>query len=110
MPDNRITILGPQRTAVATAQVKCQGNQCSGSVKMETMPPELRALFEKYEELVNGQVFSLLDEVEEQISATTFTAVFENGKEAAITDLQLYPRSGSITFKTMPTVMPALHH
>jgi hypothetical protein len=108
MVEQPIHLLDAHHQVVATAQVKRQGDRYLGTVNVANMPPELRALFEKYENLVNDQVFSLLDQVEEKIEATGFTVAFDNGDETAVTELQLYPKNGSIAFKTSTAAVPAL--
>jgi hypothetical protein len=108
MPGKSVKILDAHRQVIATASVQDQEDRYVGTVTTEAMPGNLRSKFEEYEDLVTNQVFSLLDAIEEEIAATPFTAVFDNGSETAITDLQLYPKSGSITFKTTAAVVPAL--
>jgi hypothetical protein len=63
------------------------------------MPESLRRRFERYEEIVNDQIFSLLDEIEDQIGAMSFAVVFDDGCEANVMDLQIFPRSGTVSFK-----------
>lgn len=62
-------LLDPGRTVVATEQVVEQGRKYSGRIDLSLMPVALQQKFRKYEEIVNEQMFSLLDEIEEQISA-----------------------------------------
>ena len=55
------------------------------------MPSELRGLFEEFEEIVNGQMLSFLDEIQDKISVLQLKVQFDSGKEADIHDLQFYP-------------------
>ncbi|MGH9847294.1 MAG: hypothetical protein ACREEM_52020, partial [Blastocatellia bacterium] len=84
------------RDVVATAQVAERGDGFAGLIDLSQMPAELRRKFEEYEEIVNGQIFSLLDEIEEQIGAIPLKVVFEEGAEASVADLQIYPGIGRV--------------
>jgi len=65
------------RDVVALAQVTERGECFAGLIDLSQMPANLRRKFEEYEEIVNGQMFSLLDEIEEQIGAIPLKVVFE---------------------------------
>ena len=43
--------------------------------------------------------FSLLDQIEDQISAIPFVAEFDDGNRVPVSDLQIFPRGGTISFK-----------
>ena len=64
------------------------------------MPPGLKRLFEEYEEIVEGQIFALLDGIEEKIGVIPFKVSFEDGTEASVEDLQVFPSTGAVSFKT----------
>lgn len=70
-----------------------------GTISLEDAPPDVRRLFEDYEEIVEGQMFSLLDDIEAKINAIPFKVSFENRTEAYVEDLQVFPSSGAISFK-----------
>jgi hypothetical protein len=65
------------------------------------MPVPLRRLFEEYEEIVNSQTFSLLDEVEEKIENLHLKVAFEDGYEAALADVQIYPSTNKVSFQVI---------
>ena len=44
-----------------------------------------------YEEIVHNQMLSLLDDIEEKIGTILLKAVFDDGHEADLVDLQIYP-------------------
>ena len=67
---------------------------------LEHTPPEFKRLFEEYEEIVEGQMFSLLDDIEEKIGVIPFKVSFADGTEASVEDLQVYPSTGAVSFKT----------
>jgi hypothetical protein len=104
MARQSVTIVDRGRDVVATADVEFLKDHYSGQVNIDRMSPPLRLLFEEYEEIVNDQVFSLLDQIEGQISAIPFVAVFDDGCEASVKDLQIFPRGGSVAFRVAEPV------
>jgi hypothetical protein len=61
----------------------------------------LRRLFEEYEEIVDACTFSLLDEIEEKIEDLHLKVVFEDGSEAALADVQIYPTTDKVSFRVL---------
>ncbi len=90
---------------VATADVEFQNGINSGSANVDPMPEPLRRLFEEYEAIVNDQILSLLDQIEDQIGAIPFLVVFGDGRELQARDLQIFPRGGTISFKVGESAM-----
>ncbi len=45
-------------------------------------------------------MFSLLDSIEEKIGGIPFKVSFENQIEACVEDLQVFPSTGAVSFKT----------
>ena len=75
------------------------GDRYRGTVCLDTTPLELKHLFEEFEENVEGQMFTLADEMEEKIGAIPLKVVFPNGMEAHVEDLQVYPSTKRVSFK-----------
>lgn len=50
--------------------------------------------------MVEGQVFSVADEIEDQIAKVQLKVAFANGSEAYVEDLQVYPSTNRVSFKT----------
>jgi hypothetical protein len=71
----------------------------SGLVDLGLMPAFILSQFEEYESLINGQVLSLLDKIDEQIDISSFTVVFDDNRVFHVDDLQIYPSSKMIYFK-----------
>jgi hypothetical protein len=94
-----VRIVDQARKVVAVAQVEDKGSYFSGAVDLDPMPADLRQRFEEYESIVNDQVFSLLDAIEGQISALSFKAVFDDGREILVEDLQIFPKGGTVSFR-----------
>jgi len=86
---------------VATARVTQREGYFAGLIDLSLMPANLRQKFEEYEEIVNGQMFGLLDQIEEQIGAIPLKVVFEEGVEFSVADLQIYPGRGRVSFKIL---------
>lgn len=94
-----VRLIDKNGNLVATARVDDEGTYFGGTVDLSPMPAALRRKFEEFEDLVNGQVFNLADEVQDQIAAEGLTAVFETGAEAVPEDLQIFPTIGTVSFK-----------
>jgi hypothetical protein len=101
MSTQRITLIDQGRQVVATAQVAEQDGTFVGRINLSLMPMPLRQLFEEYEEIVHTQTFSLLDEIEEKIETLHLKAVFEDGHEAALADVQIYPSTNKVSFQVL---------
>jgi hypothetical protein len=84
MKTKAVKIIDECGKVVATAQVARRGDRFSGRIDLDLMPASLRQQFEEYEEIVNGQVFSLLDEVEDQIGALGLKVLLEDGSGTAV--------------------------
>lgn len=99
MISQRVTIIDHGRHMVATAWVSEQEGHFTGLIDLSPMPATLRRRFEEYEEIVNDQMFSLLDEIEEKISTLLLKVVFNDGCEADLADVQVYPSTKKVSFK-----------
>jgi hypothetical protein len=84
---------------VAAISAAFTGTHYEGKISLEQSPPELKRLFEEYEEIVEGQMFGLLDSIEAKVGAIPFRVSFEDGGEAHVEDLQVFPSTGSVSFK-----------
>lgn len=99
MAASNVKLIDANRNTVATARVTEAGGAFTGTVDLSAMPASLRQTFEDYEELVNDQVFSALDEIEEQINKWAIRVLLEGAAEAVVSDLQVYPSTRQISFK-----------
>ena len=106
MHTHMVQLLDPSRTVVATAQVVEQDKKYNGRIDLTLMPVALQEKFREYEEIINGQMFSLLDEMDEQISALQLKIRFVTGYEVAIEDLQIYPTTKRISFMKVKEAVP----
>jgi hypothetical protein len=101
MSSQCVTVIDQGRQVVATAQVVEQDGQFIGRIELSAMPGPLQRLFAEYEEIVSTQMFSLLDAVEEQIATLHLTGVFEDGHEAVLADVQIYPSTKKVSFQVV---------
>jgi hypothetical protein len=108
MTSHTVQLIDRARKVIATATV-IAGKDCfTGQVDLRPMPAALRPKFEEYEGVVNGQMFSLLDAIEDEIGALGIRAVFGEGREAPVEDLQIYPSTGLVSFRlAQPAVVEA---
>lgn len=94
-----VTFIDPQGRKIATVQVAPGGDGFAGVIDLSSMPAELRGKFERYEEIVSGQMFSLLDAIEAEIESLGLRAVFDEGCPARVGDLQVLPSTRRASFK-----------
>lgn len=99
MTTQPIYLVDQSSTRIAVLNVEPSGDRYRGTICLDVMPPELKHLFEEFEENVEGQMFSLADEVEEKIGLIPLRVVFPNGVEAYVDDLQIYPSTKRVSFK-----------
>ena len=57
-------------------------------------------MFTEFEECVEGQMFTHADEIEAKIAAINLRAVFPDGDEAEVVELQVFPGTTRVSFKT----------
>jgi len=105
MISQRVTLIDQERQVVATAQVAEADGVFAGRIDFSPMPVLLQRLFKEYEEIVNTHTFSLLDEMEEQIETLHLRGVFEDGSEAALTDVQIYPSIKKVSFHVVKGIV-----
>jgi hypothetical protein len=99
MSTQTLCLIDPNRAVVAVATVADTGEHFSGTIDLSATPPAVRAVFDEYEEIVLGQMFSFLDEVEAKVAALGLRAEREGATAVPIKDLQVYPTSGEVSFK-----------
>ena len=101
MSSQRVTIIDQSRQVVAMAKVSEQGGYFAGRVDLSLMPAALQRQFEEYEEVVNQQMFSFLNELEDKIEGLRLKVVFADGNVAQLADVQIYPSTRSVSFKVV---------
>src|SRR6266446_4136671 len=99
MTTQHFYLVDKSSTRVAVLNVEPCGDRYRGTICLDATPPDLKQLFAEFEENVEGQMFSLADEVEEKIGMIPLRVVFPNGTEADVEDLQVYPSTNRVSFK-----------
>jgi hypothetical protein len=92
-------LIDNSRTMIAAVQMANEHSHYGGTINLASTPPALRALFDEFDEAVNDQIFSWADEIQDKISSFGIKAVFDDGFEADVTDLQVFPSTGAVSFK-----------
>jgi hypothetical protein len=100
MRNRPLYLIDRSATRIATLDVSFVGDHFEGSISLESTHPQLKRLFEEYEEIVEGQVLGLLDEIEQKINTLQVRTVFDDGSMTNVCDLQVYPSTNSVSFKT----------
>src|SRR5262245_7495368 len=99
MTPRPLYLIDSSANRLAALNVAAVGDHFVGTIALDATPPPLRALFAEFEELVEGQVLSLLDDIEARIAATSLRVVFEDGSVAPVADLQVFPSTNAVSFK-----------
>ena len=94
-----VQLIDPSRTVLATARVTDAGDHFGGQIDLRATPAPLRSLFDEFEGIVNGQLFAFLDEIQGRIESLPVKAIFEDGVEVCVHDLQVFPSTGDISFR-----------
>jgi hypothetical protein len=106
---NTIVLTDAHSNRLATMDVDDRSGYNSGSIHLDEMPNALLQAFEQYEEIVNNQMFGLLDQAEAKIFRYDLKIVFDDGREALIDELQVFPGNRRVSFRvTAPTRGPAI--
>ena len=96
-----VTFIDQGRNVVATAHVVEQDGQFIGRIDLSPMSRPLQQVFEEYEEVVSTGMFSLLNALEEQIETLHLAGAFEDGREAVLADVQIYPSTKKVSFQVV---------
>jgi hypothetical protein len=99
MTHRPVYLIDQHSARVAALDVQFRDDHFEGLISLEGVPAPLRQLFEQFEEIVEGQMFSLLDDIEEKIEATRLRVLLENGSVACLSDLQVFPSTNAVSFK-----------
>src|SRR5437016_5413393 len=94
-----IYLIDQSAAKVAALDVQFHEDHYEGTISLDATPPELRRLFEQFEEIVEGQMLSFLDDIEQKIAAIPLRVLFEDGGAADVADLQVYPSENAVSFK-----------
>jgi len=99
MGSRLVKLMDRNGRVLATAQVVDEGTHFGGTIDLGQTPKEVRALFDEFQEIVDGQMFSFLDEVQGKIDALSIRAEFDSGDEVEVRNLQVFPSTGDASFE-----------
>lgn len=100
MTQRPIHLIDQNAATIATLDVQAHDGRFEGTICLDATPIPLRQLFEQFEEIVDGQMFSLLDDIEEKIEAARLRAFFDYGADPYVADLQVFPSTRAVSFTT----------
>lgn len=101
-----VELLDRDWNVLAAAHVAWEGTHYGGTIDLTEMPEPYRALFQEFEEIVNDQVFGLLDDIDERIESLGISARLPDGSQAPIVRLQVWPQQGTVSFDLVSTTKP----
>ena len=94
-----IRLINENNAELATADVTDEGDHFGGSIDLRSTPADLCKLFHEFEEIVNGQMFVFLDEIQDKISAVPIKVIFDDGEVVSVKDLQVFPSTHNVSFR-----------
>lgn len=108
MSRRTVKLLDQQGRLIAVGSVSDQGNRYAGFVDIEPMPSEVQTLFEEFEGAVNGQLLGHIDDLVARIAALRVRAVFDDGTESRVRNLQIFPADDVVSFELTGTQIAAI--
>src|SRR5947209_7065188 len=106
MATRSVRLIDRSGVVLATARVADEGGYLGGTIDLRATPADLRALFDEFEEIVNGQMFALLDDIQGRIGAFAIKVVFDEGPALGVKDLQVFPSTAEVSFRLMGVPSP----
>ena len=103
----KVNLIDETGAIVAVAQVDRKQELFSGSIDLRNMPSDMLRTFQEYEDVVNDQTFSLLDQIQDDVERLHLKVQFENGRQEVLDDLQIYPSDSVLSFKVKTAVAAA---
>ena len=106
MTHRPIYLTDPSGVRIASLDVALVGDHFEGTISLESTPSTVRQVFQQFEAIVEEQILSLLHDIEEKIGATSLRAIFADGSAASVCDLQVFPSTRAVSFKTQCQPLP----
>jgi hypothetical protein len=102
MTQRPVYLIDASAAELGALDVLLVGDHFEGTIVLGRLPDDLRTLFVEFEEVVEGQLFSLLDQVEMRIRDAGLRFRWENGATTQAEDLQVFPSTGAMMFRAVP--------
>jgi hypothetical protein len=109
MTQRPIYLTNASSDRLASLNVSIVGDHFEGTIDLKQLPDQLRQLFAEFEDVVESQMISLLDPVEERVRAAQLRLAWEGGESTPVDDLQVYPSTGAVSFRATPPASVALN-
>lgn len=93
-------LVDAQGNLIGLVRVSMVGGVWSGEIDLTGSAPSIVSLFTRFEDLVNGQMLSLVDELEAEISQLGAQLLVAEGEALPVGDLQIYPAQREVSFRT----------
>ena len=95
----RITLYDRDHNILGIATVQDRGDFYAGYVDTSKMPAAARWTFERYEKLLNDEVLSMLDVIEQEIANMGIVSVDDDAVITTLQDVKLLPKAGTVSFR-----------
>jgi len=106
MSVRNVQLIDSHRATSALARIEESGGLYAGAIDLNTLSPEIVGLFREFEDAVNNQLFGDVDRLQDAIEALALHARFDDGSEAAVAGLQIFPSTGEFSFR-LASALPA---
>ena len=93
-------LVDAQGNLIGVVRVSAEGGLWSGEIDLSGSAPSIVSLFTRFEDLVNGQMLSLVDDLETEICQLGAQFLVADGKALPVGDLQIYPAQREVSFRT----------
>ncbi|NOK20910.1 hypothetical protein [Corallococcus carmarthensis] len=94
-------LVDAQGNLIGRVRVSAKGGRWSGEIDLGGTAPSVVSLFTRFEEVVEGQMLSFLDDVETEISRLGARLLVAGEEALAVEDLQIYPAPRVVSFRTL---------
>lgn len=94
-------LVDAQGNLIGAVRVSAEGGLWSGEIDLTGSAPSIVSLFTRFEDLVNGQMLSLVDDLETYISKLGARLLVAEGDALSVSDLQIYPAQREVSFRTI---------
>lgn len=93
-------LVDAQGNLIGLVRVSMVDGLWSGKIDLTNSAPGIVSLFTQFEELVNGQMLPLVDDLEAEISQLGARLLVAEGEALPVGDLQIYPVQREVSFRT----------
>lgn len=84
---------------IGLVRVSGEGELWSGEIDLSSSAPSFVLLFTRFEEVVNGQILSLVDRLESEISQLGARFLIADEEALPVNDLQIHPTQRRVSFR-----------